>query len=99
MPWRGDYYYWSVRVNGLPRKEYVGRGPDAELIARLEHFEAEARELQRHDWQVARQEAEALEAQLGQLHEQTELLTAAAMAAAGYHRHHRGEWRRRRGRD
>jgi hypothetical protein len=96
MPWRGPYYYRSVWVDGKPRQVYVGRGPDAELVARLEQVEVEIRHLRRLDWEVARQKAEALDAQLGELHQLAELLTAAAMTAAGYHRHDRGVWRRRR---
>jgi hypothetical protein len=97
MPWRGPYYYRSVWVDGKPRQVYVGRGPDAELVARLEQVEVERRQLRRQGCDMARQEDEALDALLGELNELTEILTVAAMTAAGYHRHDRGEWRRRRG--
>jgi len=40
---------------------------------------------------------EALETPIEELCEATEVLVQAALLAAGYHRHNRGEWRKRRG--
>ena len=95
---RGERYYTrSRRENGRVVREYVGRGPVAELAAehdarcRLERDEARRHRTERHaaDAELDRAVAEADEV--------GELLARLALVASGYHRHHGGEWRRRRG--
>jgi hypothetical protein len=90
------YYYRSRRVGGRVRGQYIGVGPVAELMARADALtravrRARARALQ--DKQVRWTKAEAPLLQLDRL---AGLLVAAALAAAGYHRHDRGHWRKRR---
>ena len=41
------YYYRSRRVDGRPVKLYVGRGPDAELAARLDERARQDRRAER----------------------------------------------------
>jgi len=41
---------------------------------------------------------DVLDADIEALIESTDLLARAALVAAGYHQHKRGEWRKRRGR-
>jgi hypothetical protein len=90
------YYYRHRRVGGRPRTVYVGAAgsPAAELAAAADHLrrlgrEAAARE--RHAEQARQREAEA---PLLHLCELTDVLTRAALVAAGYRQHDRGEWRR-----
>lgn len=92
----GHYYTRSRRVGGRVVREYLGTGSFAEALAR---GDAEAR-ARRQERRVAEQSAHEEDAALMSLVEQlvagTDALVAASLVLAGYHRHHRGEWRRRR---
>ncbi len=101
MAWearRGSsYYYRSRRVDGQVRKEYVGKGADAELVAKADEA---AREAVREEYGQLRRFAEEAKPVVGlmkDLDEAVRLLTAGSLLAAGYHQH-RGNWRKRRGR-
>src|SRR4051812_29685773 len=88
------YYYRSERVAGRPVRRYVGTGPVGELAAAADDLRRlegaiEARERQA-DWR-RQQEAEA---PLLGLCGVADLLARAALVAAGYRQHKRGEWRR-----
>jgi hypothetical protein len=89
----GRYYTRSKKVNGRVVREYVGTGEPAELAARRDADARQGREARR----VVREELAALDAPLDDLAEVTDLLARAALAAAGYRQHRRGEWRKRRG--
>ena len=101
MAWeqRGNrsYYYRSVRSGPRVIKEYAGTGL-AGMLA--EEFDAEQRE-QRACEQERRERACArwadLEQSARELEDLSDLLTAASLTVAGFHRHDRGEWRKRRG--
>lgn len=100
-PWerrdRGDLYYTrSHRVAGRVVREYVGTGPLAELAAELDAEERWQREEQRQAWREECERMEALEEPVEELCEASEILARAALVAAGYHQHNRGEWRKRR---
>src|SRR5262245_37811952 len=103
MPWanRGDrrYYYRSSRVNGRPTKVYVGTGEAAaEAAAEVERRKAERAERQR----ARAAEADAYgqsTAPLDELCRFTDVLLRVSLVLAGFRRHDRGEWRRRRRRD
>ena len=92
----GPYYTRSRRVDGRVVREYVGRGPLAEIIAQADEAEREACRLER------RREREQLEQdrELDQLFSAysagVDELLRGVLEAAGYYRHKRGEWRRRR---
>jgi hypothetical protein len=99
MAWerRGNnlYYYRSVRDGGRVRKEYVGAGKIAQLVAHADETircsrQAKA-EREREDLARARE----LASRAAELDEVAEALARAEMVAAGYRRH-KGEWRRRR---
>lgn len=101
MAWeqRGSqsYYYRSVRSGTKVMKEYAGGGLTGALA---EEFDQEQREKRMHE--RARREKEratwkALERCATALDDIAELLMTATITANGYHRHDRGEWRRRRG--
>jgi hypothetical protein len=96
MAWERGYYYRARKVNGRVVREYIGRGEVAELIARLDALERERRHLDALALRHEQAELAALEADLGALAETTDLVARAALLAAGYHRHHRGDWRKRR---
>src|SRR5438309_126486 len=98
MGWdRGRYYTRSKKVNGRVVREYIGAGRVGQLAAELDSLERERRYL---DGLILRQEKDeqaALEAELKSLEALTDLVAYAALRAAGYHLHNRGEWRKRRG--
>ncbi|WP_439623988.1 hypothetical protein [Gemmata sp.] len=92
----GSYYYTAERVGGRVVKRYVGTGRVAELCAQLEAATSAqtAATAERH--RQERDELAALDAHLDPLDELADTLVAAALVAAGFHRHHRGPWRKRR---
>lgn len=94
---RGRYYTRSVKEGGRVRREYVGCGPAAELAALLDAREREEREQARDERRAEQEQWDAAERPLVELCELTDALARAALLAAGYRRHDRGEWRRRRG--
>jgi hypothetical protein len=96
MGWERGYYYRVRRVNGRVVREYVGRGEVAELIARMDALERERRHLDALALRHEKAELATLEADIDALAETTDLAARAALLAAGYHRHHCGEWRKRR---
>jgi hypothetical protein len=90
------YHYRSHRVDGRIVKEYFGAGLAGKVAA-----DEDATRRQRQQRGVAarlaeqQREAELLEA-FEELDATTDTLARAVLATAGYHQHHRGEWRRRR---
>src|SRR5262249_45795361 len=104
-PWRcnrmgwdkgGRYYTRSRRENGRVVREYVGGGPIGQLAAQMDAIDREKREADRAFLKAQHDEIAALDAPLDHLTELTDLLVRAALLAAGFRRHNRGEWRRRR---
>ena len=97
---RGTRYYTrSRRIGDRVLKEYVGTGPLAELAALQDKAQRLRREEEERAWKREREDLERLDGTAGELCELAELLTRAALLAAGYRQHHRGEWRKPRGRD
>ncbi len=99
MGWdkNGRYYTRSCRENGRVVREYVGGGTLGELAARLDALERQKREADRDAARADLEEVAALDGPLGELNELANLLAEAALVAAGFRRHNRGEWRKRRG--
>lgn len=93
----GRYYTRSRRVNGRVVREYIGGGVPGELVARMDAIERDKRLTDRECAKIARAKVEALDAPLTELNELADLLARAALVAAGYHQHNRGEWRKKRG--
>lgn len=92
----GPYYTRTRREGGRFVRQYLGRGELAHLFARLdasdrrERDEAAATDRARRDALVA---AFSL---LADLESAADTVTRAALVAADFRQHHRGEWRRRR---
>src|SRR5690242_19676319 len=99
--WRGgrSYYYTAERAGGRVAKRYVGTGPVADLAARMEAIQSAEQEAVRKTIRAERERVEALDAPLAELDELANLLAQAALLAAGFRQHHRGEWRKRREHD
>src|SRR5262245_3173357 len=98
MGWdRGRYYTRSKKVNGRVVREYVGTGRVAELAAQMDALKREQRRLDALALREEKAQLTALDADMKALTQTTDLLARAALLAAGFHQHKRGEWRRRRG--
>ncbi len=92
----GPYYTRSRKVGGRVVREYVGRGPLAELIAADDAAQRAERAAAAASRQAQRAILAAADAPLVAFSNVLDGLAAATLTTAGYHRHHRGEWRRRR---
>jgi hypothetical protein len=90
------YRYRSKRRNGRVTSEYGGSGQTALLIAAMETIESDERDWARHQEREERKRLDDLERDLDTLVGRGRSLAHSALTAAGYHQHHRGEWRRRR---
>jgi hypothetical protein len=94
---KGRYYSRSRKVNGRVVREYCGVGEVAELAAQMDAINRADREAEREAQRALKAELDALDAGVKELDELADLLARAALLAAGYRRHKRGEWRRKRG--
>jgi hypothetical protein len=92
----GRYYYRSRREGGHVISEYLGAGAVGAAAARRDEERRAQASAEREGDRVAQEEARALEAGLRDLARVSDELLAEALTAAGFHRHHRGEWRLRR---
>ena len=92
----GRYYTRSSKVDGRVIREYLGCGPVAVLAAAADQARIAEREAARVQAQVAEEHFHSLEEPLDALDRTCRALALMALNGAGYHQHHRGEWRRRR---
>src|SRR6516162_8465430 len=90
------YYYRHRRDAGRPRTVYVGAAgsPAAELAAAADDLRRLGREVAAREHQAEQARHRDAEAPLRALCERTDVLTRAALLVSGFHRHHRGQWRR-----
>lgn len=89
-------YQRSVRRGGRVTTEYVGSGNFAILKALFDAEDRDALEEARQRARAEQQRLDDLEHDLDELAEQARALAHEALTAAGYHQHHRGQWRKRR---
>lgn len=94
----GRYYTRSRRENGRVIREYVGGGLVGQYASQLDAIERDTRLTQRECERTRREESEVRDQELEHLEELADLVVRAVLASAGFHQHHRGEWRKRRGR-
>ncbi len=93
----GRYYTRSKKVGGRVVRMYVGAGLVGELAADADARARAERQAQEAAWQADQERIELAIAPLQEFYEVVETLARASLLLAGYHRHHRGEWRRKRG--
>ena len=97
MAWeRGRYYVRKIKRNGRVISDYLGGGKRGRTAAARDAKQRARRQAEAARWRATRQELDDLNAQVAHCYELIELLARAALVAAGYHQHDRGEWRRRR---
>jgi hypothetical protein len=102
-PWEkrergGLYYTRSRKESGRVVREYIGRGPLAELAAETDALERLQRQGEAKAWRRERETLEDLDRTIEDLYEAAGVLARASLLAAGYRQHNRGQWRKRRGR-
>src|SRR5262249_53319864 len=90
-------YYRAKRVNGRVVKSYIGRGSEAEQAALEDANRRQERDARRQVVRAARQEWQDVDRAARTATYRINLLFQAALVAAGYYQHARGEWRRRGG--
>jgi hypothetical protein len=99
MGWdKGRYYTRSKKVNGRVRREYIGTGQTAAVIAHIDAHERKERQIRRAILKEEQALLDGLDADLRAFIDLTDLAVQAVLMAAGFHQHHRGEWRKQRGR-
>lgn len=99
MAWEKGYYYRVRKVNGRVIREYLGAGRVAELVASMDALDREQRRLEALARCQFKDELSAIDADLKAANEKIDLVARAALLAAGFHQHKRGEWRKRREQD
>lgn len=94
---RGHYYTRSRKISGRVVREYVGSGPVAEVAARVDALQRRERDQAQAARKTERESDQAQEKALADYCQAVDAALAAALLAAGYHKH-KGQWRRRRDR-
>ena len=90
------YYFTAKKIGGRVVKRYIGAGDLAGAMASLEALDRERREEQRAAVKAERDRLDALDQRVAELSRAVDAALHAALSAAGYHRHDRGAWRKRR---
>ena len=92
------YFYVSRRIAARVRKDYFGAREAAHLAADILAERKAVRLSERETLRADRARLEPLERMMNVLDASCSSLLAAELTLAGYHRHDRGPWRRKRGR-
>jgi hypothetical protein len=92
----GVYYTRSRKVNGRVVREYVGGGVLGELAVQMDALKRSQRQEEAQALRDECKRIEGLETSLEELCEAAEVLFRATLLAAGYRRHKRGQWRKKR---
>ena len=92
----GRYYTRGRKVNGRVIREYVGCGPAAIIAAAADQARIAERHAARVRARHVQEHCHSLEEPLEALDRICRTLSLIALNTAGYHQHHRGEWRKRR---
>ena len=96
MAWdKGRYYSRSFKVNGRIIRQYIGGGETGRLAAQHDQERRERVRLRREAANRLMSDLKAIDNTVITLCHRCEIAARAAMWAAGYYQHHRGEWRRR----
>jgi hypothetical protein len=91
---RGRYYTTTRRVGGRRCRHYFGAGVMGELAATLDAIRRVERETRERQERAERERLDRAGRLVGRLTEAADLALAAALTAAGFRRHARGQWRR-----
>ena len=92
----GRYFTTSRRISGRIVREYFGNGPLAELANQTAEIERLRRQAEREALQSAKQSDAMHNASLDEFLALTDALNDAILICQGWHKHKRGQWRKRR---
>ncbi|MDB5312326.1 MAG: hypothetical protein JWO38_6528 [Gemmataceae bacterium] len=93
----GLYYYRSVRINGQPRRIYLGTGQVGRIHELLDRRERRAREAALTVREQATDQLVEADRLATEVWQWSRTIAAASLVAAGWYNHH-GQWRRAAGR-
>ena len=93
----GRYYTRSRRRDGRIVREYVGAGAAGERAAASDALARDQRERELAERLRTHRRHDQADAALAAWSTAVDAQMRAALEAAGYHQHKRGEWRRKRG--
>lgn len=93
----GAYYTRSRKIGGRVVREYCGSGEIGALYEHMDKVDRAERERVRWERQKERERAQEFDTILGGYCELVESSMRDTLQRAGYHQHHRGDWRRKRG--
>ena len=97
MGWElGRYYTRSRKRNGRVVREYIGGGEVARLVAEMDAIDRDERKAKAAAWRAEKARMDSLDAEVAAVCCMADLVARAVLTAAGYHQHHRSEWRKRR---
>jgi hypothetical protein len=94
----GEYYTRAHHENGRVVREYVGGGEIGRLAARVDELVRQTRAIEHEEREAERERIAAIEDPIVVFGRAVDLAVSCELLVAGYHRHDRGPWRRRRGR-
>jgi hypothetical protein len=98
MAWfKGRYYYRSRREGRRVVREYIGSGELAEIAARYDELDRQEKREEALALRQAKEDLARLDAAMRESWTSVETVARAALLAAGYRQHKRGEWRKPRG--
>jgi len=83
----GSVYYKSVRVDGQPKKVYMGKGAAAQAQAAKVTQAQQQRQAERDAWQREQARVGDAEQHLRDLRALADLLVRATLLSAGFHEH------------
>lgn len=92
----GRYYTRSRKVGGRVVREYVGGGAAGELAAAQDAMTRRRRDEEAATLRAMQEREAGALAALSELGTLLDGLAAALLVGNGFHRHKRGEWRRKR---
>ena len=94
----GHYYTSGHREGGRIVREYYGTGELGKLAAEVDDLARQTRRIEREERAAERERIAAIEDPIVAFGKAVDLAVSCELLVAGYHRHDRGPWRRRRGR-
>jgi hypothetical protein len=97
VPWeernRRNYYYKAARIDGRPRRIYLGHGPAGRIHEILDRRQKRERMALREELRARKSESAEQNRLWRQIQSWLEPLVAAEMTLAGFYKH-RGQWRK-----
>jgi len=91
----GAYYTTSRRVNGRVVREYIGKGILGEIAHKQDLILRSESSVERESLELQKVEHAALLSDIDSFCDFAECIANGFLVLSGFHKHKRGEWRRR----